>query len=58
MSHIITLFQAALPVWMVVALVGCTAAGFVLLLRPLGGLRSRRPRIVTTRRPRDLTRRM
>lgn len=58
MSEIITLFQLALPALSLFALAAAVVTGLVLLVRPLGGLTQRRPRIVTTQRRRDLTRKM
>lgn len=58
MSEIATLFQVALPALSLFALAVAVVAVLVLMVRPLGGLIHRRPRIVTTQRRRDLTRNM
>ncbi|MCP9629354.1 cadmium ABC transporter ATPase [Rhodopseudomonas palustris] len=58
MSELITLFQVAAPVLVLLALgVGLVMAAAV-LIRRFGGLVSRRPRVVTTARHRELVRQM
>lgn len=57
MSDIINLFRMALPVLSLIALTGFAVVGLALLFRQFSGLVPRRPRVVTTQRPRDLTRR-
>lgn len=58
MSELITLFQVAAPVLVLLALGVCLVMAITLLIRRFGGLVSRRPRVVTTARHRELVRQM
>ncbi len=58
MSDVVILFQAAAPVLFLLALGGCLVMAVALLIRRFGGLLTRRPRVVTMARHRELLRRM
>lgn len=56
MSDVITLFQVAAPVLSLLGLGVCLVMAVTLLIRRFGGLITRRPRVVTMARHRQLLR--